>query len=391
MFHSLFPTRPRGSNVVPPASLRAAPPEGGESLGAARRLSLLALLVALVAGAASVVGTNSRAASTEPAPNMRDALGTKQTADESGKVGIDAEQLYGALVRVQTIAVPNARSNASLGRAREGTGTVIGKDGLILTIGYLIVEADAVKVTDARGRSYPARVVAYDHRTGLGLVKTTVPFNVPPVPLGNSSMLADREPVLIAGWGGVPDTALAYVVSRRTFTANWEYMLDEAIFTSPPTTGWSGAALVDRKGTIVGVGSLVVREATAGDPKLPGNMFVPIDALKPILDDMIKTGRRKDAPRPWLGLAADEIQGRLIVSRVSPEGPADSAGVKQGDIILAIGKEVVLSQAEFYQKLWDRTRAGDLISLRVLQGADIRDIRVQSIDRVDYFRPLTTY
>ncbi len=355
------------------------------------RASLFTFALALVVGASLPVAANPRSAPTEPALSARDALATKEETIQSEKPGIEAEQLYGALVRVQTVAVPNARSNSTLGRAREGTGTVIGKDGLILTIGYLIVEADAIKVTDARGRSYPARVVAYDHRTGLGLLKTTVPFNVTPVPLGNSAMLADREPVLIAGWGGVPDTALAYVVSRRPFTASWEYMLDEAIFTSPPTTGWSGAALVDRKGTIVGVGSLVVREATADDPKLPGNMFVPIDALKPILDDMVKTGRRKEAPRPWLGLAADEIQGRLIVSRVSPDGPADSAGVKQGDIILAVGNDAVLSQAEFYQKLWKRTRAGDVIKLRMLQGVDIREISVQSIDRVEYFRPLTTH
>ena len=315
----------------------------------------------------------------------------KQGVDEVTDNGIDAERLYAALVRVQATTVANARSNATLGREREGTGTVIGKDGLILTIAYLIMEADAIKVTDSKGRSYPARVIAYDHATGLGLLKTTVPFNVAPVPLGNSSNLAHREPVLIAGWGGIPDTALAYVVSRRPFTANWEYMLDEAIFTSPPTTGWSGAALVDRKGTIVGVGSLVVREATADDPKLPGNMFVPIDALKPILEDMVRTGRRKAPARPWLGLAADEVSGRLIVSRVSPEGPADAAGVKNGDIILGVGKETVKSQADFYTKLWDRKRAGDVILLRVLQGADIRDVEVRSIDRVDYFRPVTTY
>jgi S1-C subfamily serine protease len=315
----------------------------------------------------------------------------KQGVDETTETGIDAERLYAALVRVQATAVGNARSNATLGREREGTGTVIGKDGLILTIAYLIMEADTIKVTDSKGRSYPARVLAYDHATGLGLLKTTVPLNVTPVPLGNSGNLAHKEPVLIAGWGGIPDTALAYVVSRRPFTANWEYMLDEAIFTSPPTTGWSGAALVDRKGTIVGVGSLVVREATADDPKLPGNMFVPIDALKPILDDMVRTGRRKAPPRPWLGLAADEVSGRLIVSRVSPEGPADAAGMKNGDIILGVGKETVKSQADFYTKLWDRRRAGDVIQLRVLQGSDIRDVEVRSIDRIDYFRPVTTY
>ena len=359
------------------------------------RLSLLrcdARRVALLLALTAVAGAPLPAWSTVPAP-VTGALDTplRKQAEEAPESSIDAERLYGALVRVQTVAVPNARSSTTLGREREGTGTVISKDGLILTIGYLIVEADAVKVTDARGRSHPARVLAYDHATGLGLVKTTIPLNIAPVPLGSSSKLANREPVLIAGWGGIPDTALAYVVSRRPFSASWEYMLDEAIFTSPPTTGWSGAALVDRKGTIVGVGSLVVREATAEDPKLPGNMFVPIDALKPILEDMVRTGRRKGSPRPWLGLAADEISGRLIVSRVSPDGPAETAGVTNGDIILGVGSDSVKSQAEFYQKLWNRTSAGDVIKLRVLQGADIRDIPVKSIARDDYFRPVTTY
>ena len=329
------------------------------------------------------------APSIEPAALPEAAL--RKDADPPAEPGLDAERLYAALVRVQAVAVPNARSNATLGREREGTGTVITRDGVILTIGYLIVEADDVKVTDSRGRSYPARVLAYDHATGLGLLKTTVPLDVTPVPFGSSAKLADREPVLIAGWGGLPDTAMAYVVSRRPFTANWEYMLDEAIFTSPPTTGWSGAALVDRKGTIVGVGSLVVRDATTGEPKLPGNMFVPIDALKPILDDMVRSGRRKDPPRPWLGVAADEVSGRLIVSRVSPDGPADLAGVRTGDIILGVGGEKVRSQADFYHKLWDRRRAGDTITLRLLQESDIRELRVESIERTQYFRPVTTY
>jgi len=325
------------------------------------------------------------------APKVERAPVARPAFDGASEDSIDAERLYGALVRVQAVAVPDARTSATLGQEREGTGTVIGRGGVILTIGYLIVEADDVKVTDSRGRTYPARVLAYDHATGLGLIKTSVPFDVPPVPLGNSGKLADREPVLVAGWGGIPDTALAYVASRRPFTGSWEYMLDEAIFTVPATTGWSGAALVDRRGTIVGVGSLVVRDATAQEPQVPGNMFVPIDALKPIIDDMVRTGRRKDAPRPWLGLAADEFQGRLIVSRVSPDGPAEAAGVKVGDVIVGVGREPVRSQAEFYRKVWARGNAGTEIPLRVLQDVDVRDVRVRSIDRVQYFRPATTY
>lgn len=349
----------------------------------ARQLAL-ALLAFMVAAVPAWPATPDTAA-------KRGQVEKKVDSASSEEDGIDPDKLYSALVRIQTTAVPNARSNATLGREREGTGTVIAKGGVVLTIGYLLIEADDVKVTDNRGRSYPARVLAYDHPTGLGLLKITVPFNVEPVKMGTSAKLADKEPVLIAGWGGIPDTALAYVVSRRPFSASWEYLLDEAIFTSPPTTGWSGAALVDRKGTIVGVGSLIVREATADDPKLPGNMFVPIDALKPILDDMIRDGRRKDAPRPWLGLAAEEMQGRLIVGRVSPDSPADLAGIRSGDIILGVGSDAVRSQSEFYRKVWSKGKAGAEIPLRVLQGADIKELTIRSIDRVDYFRPITTY
>ena len=307
-------------------------------------------------------------------------------ASEPPSTTSGAERLYAALVRVRAVSAPSARSNSELGREREGTGTVIGRDGLILTIGYLVLEAEEVKVTDWRGRTYATKVLAHDHATGLSILKAIDPMDIVPVPFGDSSNLADRDPVLIAGWGGVPDTARAYIVSRRPFSANWEYMLDEAIFTSPPTTGWSGAALVDRNGTLVGVGSLLVAEATTDGPKLPGNMFIPIDALKPILGDLVKFGRRQRAPRPWLGVVVDEVSGRLIVSQVSPEGPAFSAGVKKGDVILGVGTDAVESYGDFYRKLWTRTHAGDVITLRVLQGAEIHEIDVRSIGRDEYFR-----
>ena len=196
---------------------------------------------------------------------------------------------------------------------------------------------------------------------------------------------------MIVNAGGADDVTLAFVVSKRGFSANWEYLLDQAIFTSPPAMNWSGAALVGKDGKLYGVGSLIVRDATDGEAALPGNMFVPIDALKPILDDMIRTGRRAGPPRPWLGVAADELQGRLVVSRVSPDGPADLAGVEAGDIILAVAGEGVRTQAEFYRKVWARGAAGTEVPLRVLQGVDVKELRLRSIDRVDYFRPRTMH
>ncbi len=301
---------------------------------------------------------------------------------------LDVEVLFGAIVRVNVEAVPGARSSATLGSAREGSGVVIGDNGLILTIGYLIVEADQVTIADRKGRTLSARVIGYDHATGFGLLKTITPFDAKPIELGDSAKVTERDPVMIAAEDGV---AFAYVVSKRPFSGNWEYALDQAIFTSPPTTGWSGAALLDRDGKLLGVGSLIVRNATNDDANVPGNMFVPINLLKPILRDLVEGGRRSGPPRPWLGVAADEVQGRLIVSRVSPDGPADRAGVKAGDIILAVGSEGVRTQPEFYKKVWSRGGAGTEIPLRLLQGIDVKEVPVVSIDRVDYFRPRTTY
>jgi S1-C subfamily serine protease len=303
----------------------------------------------------------------------------------------DADRFFAAIVKVRARAVPNARSSATLGREREGTGVVIGDDGLIVTVGYLIVEADEVSLVDQQGRILPARVIAYDHATGLGLLRAVVPLAAPSLPLGESGKLADLDPVMIVNHAGPDDVTRAYVVSTRPFTGSWEYLLEQAIFTSPPTLNWSGAALVNKNLQLVGIGSLIVREASVGEATLPGNMFVPIDALKPILADLVRTGRRAGPARPWLGVATDEVQGRLLVSRVSPEGPGDQAGIKVGDIILGVGGEGVRTQSEFYRKVWGRGAAGTDIPLRVLQGVDVKELAIHSIDRVEYFRPKTTY
>jgi S1-C subfamily serine protease len=304
--------------------------------------------------------------------------------------GIDAEKLFGAIVKVSVHSIPNARSAATLGTEREGTGIVIGDNGLILTIGYLIVEAEEVNIIDSKGRTLAAQVVGYDHATGFGILRTISPLDAKPVTFGDSAKVAEREPVMIAS-SGDDNVSFAYVVSKRAFSGNWEYALDQALFTSPPTLNWSGAALFDKNGKLLGVGSLIVREATDEEPKVPGNMFVPIDLLKPILADLVKGGRRAGPARPWLGVSADEVQGRLVVTRVSPEGPAERAGVHVGDIILGVGGEGVRTQPEFYKKVWGSGGAGAAIPLKLLQGVEVKEIPVVSIDRTEYFRQRTTY
>jgi S1-C subfamily serine protease len=319
------------------------------------------------------------------------ALATAQPkADAPAVRAVDAERLFAAIVKVTVRAIPGARSSASLGSEREGTGVVIGDNGLILTIGYLVVEAEDVSVVDSKGRTLSARVVGYDHATGFGLLRTIAPLDVAPVALGDSAKVSQRDPVMIASSGN--DTiSFAYVVSKRAFSGSWEYALDEALYTSPPMMSWSGAGLFDREGRLLGVGSLIVREANDDEPRVPGNLFVPIDLLKPILQDLVSSGRRQGPARPWLGVAADEVSGRLVVARVSPDGPADRAGLASGDIILAVAGESVRTQAEFYRKVWARGGAGARIPLKVLQGVDVKDVPVASIDRTEYFKRPTTY
>ena len=216
------------------------------------------------------------------------AIGPAAKADSSTPTAIDPDAFFAAIVKIETRALPDARSVATLGSEREGTGIVIGSGGLVLTIGYLLVEADEVKIIDGRGHTLPARIVAYDHVSGLGLVRPIATMDVKPLKLGDSSKLAESDQVLVVNYGGRADASRAYVVSRRPFTGNWEYMLDSAIFTSPPTLNWSGAALVGTDGSVLGVGSLILSDATEAEPHLPGNMFVPIDTLKPILAELVK-------------------------------------------------------------------------------------------------------
>ncbi|HEY3076285.1 MAG TPA: S1C family serine protease [Burkholderiales bacterium] len=300
------------------------------------------------------------------------------------------DEILSAVVAVQAKALPNARSAATLGTERRGSGALI-RDGLVLTIGYLVIEAESVRVTAADGRVLPAAVAAYDHASGFALLRLLGAPAGSPLPLGDATALAERDPAMVVSAASREAPSLVYVVSRRPFSGSWEYMLDSAIFTYPPVFEWSGAPLIGSKGELLGIGSLVVPDAAAPGTQSPGNMFVPVDLLKPILDDLITAGRRKGSSRPWLGINADEVRGHLFVSRVSPEGPAERAGLRDGDIVIAVGGEAVTTLAEFYRKIWARGEAGVEIPLRVLQGAQVKDIAVRSIDRMNYFRPALTY
>ena len=300
------------------------------------------------------------------------------------------EELVSAVVRIKTHVNPEGRTVEGLGREREGSGILIDNDGLVLTIGYLMVEAYAAEVVDNSGRTVPASVVGYDHETGFGLLRTMEPLRLKPMPLGKSADVKERDPVLVASFGGPDMVAGAYVVAKREFAGNWEYMLDEALFTAPPHPAWSGAALINREGKLVGVGSLIVGDAAGGSDKTPGNMFVPIDRLLPVLGDLISDGRVAGPGRPWLGVNTDELRGRLFVSRVTPGGPAEKAGLRRGDVVVGVNGEPPKNLADFYRKVWAQGAAGTSVAIDVLQDSQVRRVEIKSINRLDHLKLKTT-
>lgn len=300
------------------------------------------------------------------------------------------DDLLSAVVHIKTSINPDGRSVSNLGRNRDGTGIVIDNDGLVVTIGYLMVEAESAQVVTADGRAVPANVVGYDHESGFGLLRAMVPLKVRPIALGHSADLKEQDSVVIIGYGGRGRVARAQVVSRRAFAGSWEYLLDDAIYTWPPYPEWSGAALIDRSGKLVGVGSLVLKDAS-GKGDGPGNMFVPIDRLTPILADLIADGHAAGPARPWLGMITQELGGRLVVSGVAPDGPAAKAGIKHGDIIESVGSDAPKDMEDFYRKIYAQGAAGVTVPLDVRRSDESRHFDVKSMNRLDHLRLKSTY
>jgi serine protease Do len=296
----------------------------------------------------------------------------------------DPQKLANSVVKIESRVPSDAQSAESLGRARIGSGVVL-ESQLVLTIGYLLLEADTVEIVTASGRRVPGSVAGYDHGTGFGLVRTALPINEPAIALGDSDNAAEKQKVFTIGQGEAQATELR-IVSRKVFAGGWEYLIEKPIFTFPPVNNWSGAPLFTEDGALIGIGSLVVNDA-AGDRKgVPGNMFVPTNLLKPILNDLLSKGRRSNDVQPWLGMSTEINRGNLMVQRVSPKGPADLAGIAAGDIVLGVENIKVTDQADFYRKLWGAGKAGSEISVRLLQGGEVKDVKIKSIDRMDFIR-----
>jgi len=283
--------------------------------------------------------------------------------------------------KVRATIPADAFTAETLGTERAGNGVLIRGNGLVLTIGYLITEAETIWLSLNDGRSVPGHVLGYDQETGFGLVQALAKLDMPALEIGQSAAAAIGERVVVAGAGGRQRSVAARIVAKQEFAGYWEYVLDEAIFTAPAHPNWGGTALIGPAGDLLGIGSLQLQHAVEKGQAQNINMIVPIDLLNPILDDLMKFGRRNAPPRPWLGLYATEVENRLVIVGLADKGPAKKADLRTGDIVLSVAGKEVRDLASFFRRVWAQGEAGVDVPVSIYRDGDTMDVRVKSSER----------
>ena len=297
-----------------------------------------------------------------------------------GDYTFDLDQALNAVVGLSAVIPADAFTAEILGTERAGNGVLI-RNNVVLTIGYLITEAEAIWLTLFDGRAVPGTVLAYDQETGFGLVQALARLDVPPLPLGSSGQARVGDAVVIAGAGGRKHSLAARIVSKQEYAGYWEYVLDEAIFTTPAHPHWGGTAVIGAGGELIGVGSLQLQQAQGAGTAGHLNMSVPIDLLKPILDDLMTMGRPNHPPRPWLGLYATEVEDKLVIAGLAKSGPAARANLRVGDMVLAVAGTKVDSLGGLFRQIWSVGQAGVEVPFTIYRDGRTFEAKVTSADR----------
>jgi S1-C subfamily serine protease len=296
----------------------------------------------------------------------------------------DVRRIYQSVVKIDSIVPSDARTANSLGTIRGGNGIVI-DDKHILTIGYIVVEAETITITLPNGGVVPAELAGYDHTTGFGILKTILPSKLTPLQIGNSDKLNKEDLLYVLPYLTEGAPSAVKMVSRRSFTGWWEYFLDKPIYTHPMNTSFAGSALINEFGELLGIGSLYVSDAAAEGVPMPGNLFVPINDLKPILDDLIENGKRTADVKPYMGLTSNDDTGKVMVTRVNDDGPAAKAGFKENDIILKVNKINIQDTEKFYKTVWSQGGPGTLLDFEIERNNQIISLKLTTMDRNDFF------
>ena len=302
------------------------------------------------------------------------------------EVEFDLDAALSSIVAVRAEVPDDAFTAGTLGTERRGNGVVIDASGLVLTIGYLVTEAERVWLTTSQQTATPGHVLAYDQATGFALVQALGRLGLPALPLGSAGSLELGSNLIVAGGLGGGDVLSARLVGKRPFAGYWEYYLEEALFTAPAHPRWGGAACIDEAGRLVGIGSLLVQEATSGGQAMIGNMVVPVDVLAPILTDLLRYGRPSGSPRPWLGLYATDGHEGVVVTGLAARGPAARAGIAEGDVVTALGGAAIDELGKLWRTLWAQGAAGVRVTLEITRDGRRRDVEVTTADREQFLR-----
>jgi S1-C subfamily serine protease len=319
-------------------------------------------------------------------PSLHDVKVPPEDQPKLSDYAFDLEAAMSAVVGVRAVVPEDAFTAQTLGTERAGNGVLIRDNGLVLTIGYLITEAESIWLAPNSGPPVPGHALAYDQETGFGLVQALARLDLPALPIGNSSRTQIGDRLVVAGFGGRQRSVAARIVAKQEFAGYWEYLLDEAIFVAPAHPHWGGTAAIDATGELIGIGSLQLEQGRDKSASSHLNMIVPIDLLKPILDDLLRYGRPNRPVRPWLGLYAADIEDRIVVIGLADRGPAQRAGLRTGDVVLSISGEEITTLAGMFRRIWSLGSAGVEIPMQIERNGRTIDQKIASSDRSRFFK-----
>lgn len=291
------------------------------------------------------------------------------------------EQVVPSTVSIHVTVPQHHHSAPLLGPERMGSGTIVDPNGYILTVNYIIIGASTVKVSLFDNSQADAEVVAQDFASGMGVIK--IPSSgFPTVPLRSSQELKPGDEVFIAAGSGQENgrrVSGGGLTSVSPFDAYWEYSLDRALISTAMNPGLGGGPMFDMHGRMTGVVSLNLNEVGKF------SLAIPVENFQDHRDELLRYGRRITRPsRAWIGLYSHTLRNHLVVAGILPGGPGDTAGLKAGDVVLAIDNQEISDRPAFYQQLWSRP-AGETVLFRIFRNNAVQTIPVVSGNVEEFF------
>lgn len=291
------------------------------------------------------------------------------------------EQVLPSTVSIHTTVPQQHPSAMLLGTERMGSGTVISPDGYILTVNYIVIGATTLQVTLLDNTPYDAEIAAQDFASGTAVLKVEAK-GIPYVPLRPSSDLKPGDDVFLVASSGEDSGRRVNggaITSVAPFDAYWEYATDRALVCTAMNPGPGGGPMFDMNGRMVGITYLNLNEVGRF------SLAIPIENFIQHKDELLKYGRRVSQPsRAWIGMYSYTLRDHLVIAGLLPDGPGDKAGLKAGDVVLAVDNQEVSDRRKFYDYLWGK-RAGETVLFRVFRNNSVRDIAVISGSAEQFF------